>query len=76
MSAKKDYCKEANFTIITQAFKEFGVDLDVSGRNDLLLDGKKVSGSAFKETKDRAFHHGTMLLNADLKCNKFLHVLY
>jgi lipoate-protein ligase A len=27
----------------------------------------KFSGSAFKETKDRSFHHGTLLLNANLE---------
>lgn len=43
---------------------------DASGRNDLVVktpDGdRKVSGSAYRETKDRGFHHGTLLLNADL----------
>ncbi|WP_421714602.1 lipoyl protein ligase domain-containing protein, partial [Aeromonas media] len=41
-----------------------------SGRNDLLVataDGdRKVSGSAYRETQDRGFHHGTLLLDADL----------
>lgn len=41
-----------------------------SGRNDLLVatqDGdRKVSGSAYRETHDRGFHHGTLLLDADL----------
>ncbi|MGZ3790074.1 MAG: lipoyl protein ligase domain-containing protein, partial [Bacteriovorax sp.] len=27
---------------------------------------RKISGSAFKETKDRSFHHGTLLINADM----------
>jgi lipoate-protein ligase A len=27
---------------------------------------RKISGSAFRETKKRAFHHGTLLINADL----------
>ncbi|SPZ01908.1 lipoate-protein ligase A [Proteus mirabilis] len=27
---------------------------------------EKISGSAYKETKDRGFHHGTLLINADL----------
>ena len=41
-----------------------------SGRNDLLVSAQgseyKISGSAFKEKKDRCFHHGTMLLHVDL----------
>ncbi|WP_044868347.1 lipoate--protein ligase LplA, partial [Enterobacter ludwigii] len=43
---------------------------EASGRNDLVVktpDGdRKVSGSAYRETLDRGFHHGTLLLNADL----------
>ncbi|MCZ0396072.1 lipoyl protein ligase domain-containing protein, partial [Escherichia coli] len=27
---------------------------------------RKISGSAYRETKDRGFHHGTVLINADL----------
>ncbi|WP_044859958.1 lipoate--protein ligase LplA, partial [Enterobacter ludwigii] len=47
-----------------------GVTAEASGRNDLVVktpDGdRKVSGSAYRETLDRGFHHGTLLLNADL----------
>lgn len=52
------------------ALNSLGVMVDASGRNDLVVktpDGdRKVSGSAYRETKDRGFHHGTLLLNADL----------
>lgn len=35
---------------------------------------RKVSGSAYRETKDRGFHHGTLLLNADLsRLANYLH---
>ena len=47
-----------------------GVSAEASGRNDLVVKtaegDRKVSGSAYRETKDRGFHHGTLLLNADL----------
>lgn len=66
MSGKNDYDKNRNNRIITQALKRFGVEAYPSGRNDILVNEKKISGSAFKETKDRAFHHGTLLINADL----------
>ncbi len=43
---------------------------EASGRNDLLIpfaDGpRKFGGSAYREKKDRAFHHGTLLLHTDL----------
>ena len=50
-----------------------GVKGEASGRNDLTVDGKKVSGSAYKlklGKKDgsgrRSLHHGTMLLDLEL----------
>ncbi len=72
LNGKSDYSKEANNEIITKALKKLGVEAFASGRNDILIkhpdDGqeRKISGSAFKEAKDRAFHHGTMLINTDL----------
>lgn len=70
LSSKENYNKEINNGIIIKAIKKFGIDAFSSGRNDLIIkiDGedKKISGSAFKETKDRCFHHGTLLIDADL----------
>lgn len=66
MSGKNNYDKARNNRIITNALKKFNVIAMASGRNDIVVNDKKISGSAFKETKDRAFHHGTLLINADL----------
>ena len=70
MSSRATYDKEANSKLIIEALSYFGVTAFTSGRNDILAttsDGdKKISGSAFKETKDRCFHHGTLLIDADL----------
>lgn len=50
-----------------------GIKGEASGRNDLTVDGKKVSGSAYKlklgrndGTGKRSLHHGTMLLDLEL----------
>ncbi len=77
LSSKKGFDKAANNQIITNAINSFGLKSYPSGRNDLLVetsDGeKKFSGSAFKETKDRSFHHGTLLINADMtKLGRYL----
>ncbi len=70
MSAKESYDKEANSKIIINALQRFGFVAHRSGRNDIVIatdEGeRKISGSAFKETKDRCFHHGTLLISADL----------
>ncbi|MFO7850329.1 MAG: lipoate--protein ligase, partial [Spirochaetia bacterium] len=66
MSSRSTYDKNRNNRIITGAIGRFGITASPSGRNDILVDGKKISGSAFKLTRDRAFHHGTLLIRADL----------
>lgn len=67
MSPRESYDKDRNFSIITDALREFDITAEQSGRNDILVDGKKVSGSAFRMAKDRAFHHGTLLISTDMK---------
>lgn len=66
LSSSGGYDQDANFEIIIRALARFGITAEKSGRNDILVDGKKISGSAFKHTKERSFHHGTLLINADL----------
>lgn len=70
LSPREGYKRENNVQVIFQALKQFGISGEASGRNDLLIpfhDGpRKFSGSAYREKKDRAFHHGTLLLSADL----------
>lgn len=70
LSSKSSFNKVDNNKIILNAINNFGLNSYASGRNDLLVstpDGeKKISGSAFKETTDRSFHHGTLLINADM----------
>jgi len=70
LSPKESYRRENNIQIILSSLKGFGIQGEASGRNDLLIpfpDGpRKFSGSAYREKKDRAFHHGTLLLHADL----------
>ncbi|MFA5570801.1 MAG: lipoate--protein ligase [Sphaerochaetaceae bacterium] len=66
MSPRSSYDQSLNFAIIVDALKEFGIEAVQSGRNDILVDQRKVSGSAFKMGAKKAFHHGTLLINADM----------
>ena len=67
LSPKDDYDQTVNFTIIVNALKKLGIDAELSGRNDMQVGDKKISGSAFKHAIDRSFHHGTLLVNADMQ---------
>lgn len=68
VSPKELYAR--NNEILIAALRRLGIEAEASGRNDLVVrrEGEpfKISGSAFKESPDRCFHHGTMLLNVDL----------
>ena len=50
---------------IVEALKALGLDAEASGRNDILVEGRKVSGTAQRVTRDRILHHGTLLFDAD-----------
>ncbi len=45
--------------------KTLGIEAEFSGRNDILIDGKKISGTAETVYKDRIMHHGTLLFDTD-----------
>ena len=60
---------------ILDALASLGVNATLSGRNDLEVDGKKISGCAQHREGDRVLHHGTLLFNTDLNIlTKALHV--
>ncbi len=57
----------ARFTApILAALATLGVHAELSGRNDLLLDGQKFSGNAQYSAGGRTLHHGTLLFDTDL----------
>jgi lipoate-protein ligase A len=73
MAGREIYSQGDNFVVVLNALDRFGVEAERSGRNDILVAGRKVSGSAFKNSSDRSFHHGTMLIDADLdKLTRYL----
>lgn len=60
-----------DFTLpIVQALRKAGVEAYTTGRNDLLIDGKKISGNAEHVHKNRVLHHGTLLYNSELQALK------
>ncbi|AYJ01233.1 lipoate--protein ligase [Candidatus Phytoplasma ziziphi] len=68
ITAKKD--KNFNFKEylgkIIEAFGKLGINLYFSGRNDILLNEKKVSGNAFMQNKNGMVMHGTLLYDCDI----------
>lgn len=51
---------------VVDTLKDLGVDAEFSGRNDILIDGKKICGNAQAYIKGRIMHHGCLLFDTDL----------
>lgn len=47
-------------------WEAFGIKASVNDRADILVEGLKVAGAAYRISKDRAYHHGTLLINSNL----------
>jgi lipoate---protein ligase len=51
---------------VVAALQKLGVNAELSGRNDLLAEGRKISGNAQFSTKGRMFSHGTLLFDSEI----------
>ncbi len=51
---------------IADTLCNLGAKAEVDGRNDILIDGKKVSGNAQYVRQGRVMHHGTILFDSDM----------
>lgn len=66
IACKEDYNAALQTEVILRAVSSFGIKAEKSGRNDITADGRKFSGNAFYKAGGRCFHHGTILINADI----------
>ncbi len=72
---RKEYDLHRQLSVILEAVKSFGIKAAFSGRNDIIVDGKKFSGNAFCHRKGGSFHHGTILIDVDkMNLAKYLQV--
>ena len=53
--------------LIVFSLQGLGINAIASGRNDILIDGKKVSGNAFYHLHDKSIVHGTMLYDTNMQ---------
>ncbi|MBP2241096.1 lipoate-protein ligase A [Cytobacillus eiseniae] len=51
---------------VVDALRKLGVNAELSGRNDLTVEGRKISGNAQFSTKGRMFSHGTLMLDSEI----------
>ncbi|MCQ2350801.1 MAG: lipoate--protein ligase [Paludibacteraceae bacterium] len=67
VSAKNRYSVDNNKRIIYNALKGLGLNAEFTGRNDVVIDGKKISGQAYCLRRDTCYHHGTILINSNVE---------
>lgn len=71
------HSQQFNHQLVVEALNNLDVAAYATQRGDIrLADGteRKISGSAFKQKKDQAFHHGTMLISSNLDLlNDYIH---
>lgn len=60
-----DYDVQRQSQVIVRALAKLGLHAEMSGRNDLTIDGAKFSGNAYYRQGDARFQHGTILMNVN-----------
>lgn len=80
LNKDREILRQSNLRLVQEVLGHLGVAVEINERYDLVFRDnsrgenqlRKVSGSAFKQKKDMALHHGTLLVNAQLKSLKGL----
>lgn len=49
---------------LKQVLEKFGLKTEITSKNDILIDGKKITGTAAHVYKDKTLHHATLLFDA------------
>ena len=62
---KKLYEVKKQLSVIQDALLSYGLQTEISGRNDLTCQGRKFSGNAFAKGQRNNLHHGTILIKTD-----------
>jgi lipoate-protein ligase A len=73
MVPREEFKRETNSQLVSDTLNKLGCPTYLTPRNDIAVNGSKISGSAYKIAGEKAYHHGTMLLGSDLsKLMKYL----
>ena len=62
---KRLYDVTKQLSVIQDALRTYGLETEISGRNDLTYQGRKFSGNAFGKGQRNHLHHGTILIKTD-----------
>lgn len=51
---------------VIRALKAMGIEAEINGRNDMVIDGRKFSGNSQYARQGRIMHHGTIMFDSNL----------
>lgn len=51
---------------VVKALEKMGITAEISGRNDIIIEGKKISGTAQYICKNKLLYHGTLIFDSDM----------
>lgn len=67
LASPSKYDFERHLKVLVNAFRSLDIPASFSGRNDIIVDNRKVSGNAFYMGKKGRFHHGAILVDVDVE---------
>ena len=56
---------EKQSSVILDCLEQFGIHALLSGRNDIEVEGKKISGNAYLTRDRKKLHHGTLMIDVN-----------
>lgn len=63
LARKENYDLERQMEVILRAVQSLGIQAEKSGRNDILVSGRKFSGNAYYQHGDFCYHHGCVMVD-------------
>ena len=66
MSSADHYNLDTQFDLVLSGLSRVGIHAERNERNDLVADGRKFSGNAFRHSRGNSLHHGTLLVASEL----------
>lgn len=66
MMDKSHYNKDEIHAFMRESLEDWGIAAAVTDKGDYLWDGRKFSGNAMSFRRNKALHHGTLLVSSDL----------
>lgn len=61
----KRFSKDENIKMVIDSIRMFGIHANASGRNDITVGGRKVSGTAYYTNSNAVCQHGCIMIHTD-----------